>query len=119
MALSYVRRNERWRSKLLKRSPLRCGSCSRRSWHQAPAVSAGAADDQAWWEACARPDTDMLDLSDVDRQLLGVRQRADKSTSVDSSSIDWQIVALVRSIEARIQELQTRRHGTSIRRVGS
>jgi hypothetical protein len=110
MVRSYVRYKERWRGNLLNRSPFRCATCSRRSWHQAAAVVAHPVDDQAWREACRAPDVDTLDLSQVDQQLLGVR--AGKVGSLKPSTIDWQIVALVRAIEGRIQELHSLQQGT-------
>jgi hypothetical protein len=111
MVRSYVRYKERWRGNLLNLSPFRCGTCSRRSWHQAAAVVAHTVDDQAWREACREPDIDTLDLSEVDQQMRGVR--ASKIASFNPPMIDWQIVALVRTIQERIQELQSRQHGTS------
>jgi hypothetical protein len=111
MVRSYVRYKERWRGHLLNRSPFRCGTCSRRSWHQAAGVVVHAVDDQAWREACREPDIDTLDLSQVDQQLRGVW--VGKIASVRTQTIDWQIVALVRSIQERIQELQSRQHRTS------
>jgi hypothetical protein len=113
MVRSYVRYKERWRGHLLNRSPFRCGTCSRRSWHQAAAVVPHAVDDQAWRDACREPDIDTLDLSEVDRQLKGTR--AGKIASFNPPIIDWQIVALVRTIQERIQELQSRQHGTTSR----
>jgi hypothetical protein len=114
MVRSYVRGIERWCPKLLYRSPFRGGSCSHEGWRQPAVVSARAVDDRAWGEACARPDIDTLDLSEVD-QSIGARTRAGKIASVSPTVIDWQIVALVRNIEERMNQLQSRRHGVSSR----
>ena len=116
MVRSYVRYSERWRTNLLNRSPFRCGICSRRSWHQTAAVFADVVDDQAWREACREPDIDALDLSEVDQQM-GANQRTGKIATINlPTAIDWQIVALVRTIEQRIQELQSRLHATAVAR---
>lgn len=112
MVRSYVRHGERWRGTLLNRSPFRCVTCSHRSWHQATAVSSDVVEDQAWRDACRRPDVDALDLSEVDQQLQGVPQPTTKIAGVAVPVIDWQIVALVRNIGERIKELQARQHGT-------
>ena len=104
------------------RVPFRLGSYTRRRWHQEPALLADAVDDSAWSKACSQADIDTLDLSDIDQQLLGDHQPepANKIASAHSpAAVDWQIVGLVRTIEHRIQELESVRHGTSLRRSGS
>ena len=102
------------------RTPFRFRSYLRRNWHQEPPLSVDVVDDSAWSKACSQTDIDTLDLSDIDQQLLADHQPepANKIASVRSSAVDWQIVGLVRTIEQRIQELESIRHGTSLRRFG-
>ena len=110
-------------AKIWSRTPFRFGSYSRRSWHQVhqePAPPADAVDDSAWSKACSQADIDTLDLSEIDQQLLEDHQPepANKIASAHAPVVDWQIVGLVRTIEQRIQELESLRHGTSLRRFG-
>ena len=102
------------------RTPFRFGSYTRRNWHQEPALPADGVDDSAWMKACSQADIDTLDLSEIDQQLLEDHQPepANKIASAHAPVVDWQIVGLVRTIEQRIQELESLRHGTSLRRFG-